>query len=183
MSQSRRRFIKVFIATLFLQLLLLFAGDALLTGQEEDRPIRDFLLLTAYLPFIAGMVALSGGTGEGSMIWPPFFGVIIGIFVYAGLAGSAFAKLMRRRDRNKGISNGRVAAEYSRFMTDPFKYFLTGKRSSSPTVREDVVRIPTRRDSGRAYQSNRRGRKASPVFCFYNSQQLSGNFHSRRAFT
>jgi hypothetical protein len=104
MTQARRRFLKVFLATVFLQVFLLFDGLALLIGPSSGREFQNFLLLVVYLPFIAGMAALSGGTGEGSMIWPPFFGVIIGILFYAWIAGIGFEKIKRLRDRNKTTS-------------------------------------------------------------------------------
>ena len=94
---SPMRFIKFFGIALGVQFFFLLGGYTLLFGPSGERQFRDSMLLYLYRPFIELIIRTGGYRGESSMIWPPLFGTILGIFIYSGLFAVIVAYLTRKK--------------------------------------------------------------------------------------
>jgi hypothetical protein len=94
---SLKRFIKFFAVALASQIFFLFGGYMLLFGPSGEERFRNSLLLYVYNPFIEAVIRAGGYAGESSMIWPPVYGTLLGIFIYSVLSALAITFLMRKR--------------------------------------------------------------------------------------
>jgi hypothetical protein len=91
-----KRFVKYFLLALGLQLALLLVVSPLASILfPSGKALPDFLELYAYHPFISAVINWGGYRGESSMIWPPVFGVLLGICFYSFLLGLAALFLKR----------------------------------------------------------------------------------------
>lgn len=52
--------------------------------------LGELLINYVYWPWIQLAIALSGAKGEGSMIWPPVFGLVAGVLIYSLIAALLF---------------------------------------------------------------------------------------------
>ena len=95
---SFKRFIKYFLLALGFQLILLLVvsplASRLFPGGEA---LPDFLEFYVYYPFIRAVINGGGYQGESSMIWPPVFGILLGVCFYSLLL--ALAALFLKRGR------------------------------------------------------------------------------------
>jgi len=95
---SFKRFIKYFLLALGFQLILLLVvsplASRLFPGGEA---LPDFLEFYVYHPFIRAVINWGGYQGESSMIWPPVFGILLGVCFYSFLF--ALAALFLKRER------------------------------------------------------------------------------------
>jgi hypothetical protein len=94
---NRRRFFKFFVAGLLFQLFLVFGGYTLLFGPFGEQKFRSFVLLSVYSPFIDWIMSAGGYSGESSMVWPPVFGVLLGIVTYSALFALTVTFLTKNR--------------------------------------------------------------------------------------
>ena len=87
---SVKTFIKSFLVSLGVQIILLVVVSPLVSRQFANGKIFPlFLINVVYDPFIMAVIRFGGYTGEASMIWPPVFGIVVGIFVYSALFATA----------------------------------------------------------------------------------------------
>jgi len=91
------RFIKFFGIALLVQFFFLLGGYTLLFGPSGEKHFRDSMLFYVYSPFIELIIRMGGYTGESSMIWPPVFGIMLGIFIYSGLFAVIVVYLTRKK--------------------------------------------------------------------------------------
>jgi len=54
-------------------------------------------LLLIYWPFMAVAIWLSGATGESPMIWPPVFGILLGLIIYSLIAGVVLIRYKKEK--------------------------------------------------------------------------------------
>lgn len=53
--------------------------------------LGDLLMMSVYWPWINLAITWSGAKGESSMIWPPVYGLILGVLIYSLAAAVLFA--------------------------------------------------------------------------------------------
>ena len=82
----------VFFLVLGLQLVLLGLCTVI-------RGMGDLLLTTVYWPWIELAVNLSGAEGEATMIWPPVYGIIMGILFYSLFGAILFSSIKVLRQK------------------------------------------------------------------------------------
>ena len=59
--------------------------------------LGDFFVSYVYWPGIWLAIESTGAKGEGSMIWPPVFGLVGGVIVYSLIVGIAICYLKHRQ--------------------------------------------------------------------------------------
>ena len=94
-----KRLIKFFGIALGIQLFFVLGGYALLFGPTGEKEFRNSVILYVYDPFISVVISAGGYSGESSMIWPPVFGVLMGILTYSTLFAFAATFLTRNIKR------------------------------------------------------------------------------------
>jgi hypothetical protein len=95
---SFKRFVKYFLLALGFQLALLLVVSPLVSRLfPGGKALPDFLEFYVYQPFISAIISGGGYTGESSMIWPPVFGILLGVCFYSILLGLAALFLNRER--------------------------------------------------------------------------------------
>lgn len=62
-----------------------------------EQQFRSFVLLSVYSPFIDWIINAGGYAGESSMVWPPVFGVLLGIVTYSAIFALTVTFLTRNR--------------------------------------------------------------------------------------
>ena len=90
------RLLKFFCIGLAFQLFFLIGGYTLLFGPSGERNFRNSVLLYAYGPFIELVIKAGQYEGESSMIWPPLYGILLGIIIYSILFALAVSFLTRK---------------------------------------------------------------------------------------
>ena len=99
LDMSYVRFTKFFLLALGFQIALqLIVSPLLSTLFADGKKFPDFLDLFVYAPFINGVIRLGGYEGESSMIWPPVFGIALGILIYSALFGLILAYVKRSKE-------------------------------------------------------------------------------------
>ena len=95
---SITRFVKYFLLALGFQLTLLLVISPLASILlPVGKALPEFLEFYVYGPFISVVISRGGYRGESSMIWPPVFGILLGVCFYSILLGLAAAFLKRGR--------------------------------------------------------------------------------------
>jgi hypothetical protein len=95
-----KHFFRWFFLALGLQVFFVLGGYVLLVGPTSAKSFRGDVLLAFYNPFIHLVIVLGGYSGEAGMIWPPVYGVVLGILTYsiifATIAGLISGRLIGR---------------------------------------------------------------------------------------
>jgi hypothetical protein len=65
---------------------------------ENGRALPGFLLDYIYSPFVRAAIYVMGYDDESAMIWPPVFGIAVGILVYSAVFAVFFALMTRGND-------------------------------------------------------------------------------------
>jgi ABC-type Na+ efflux pump permease subunit len=95
-------FVKLLVIGVGLQIaLLLFVSPLVSYVLSNGKALPQFLIQYAYYPFIHAVIKLGGYSGESAMIWPPLYGVLLGILVYSALFALIVALFARKRDSRK----------------------------------------------------------------------------------
>ena len=95
-----KHFFRWFLLAFGLQIFIVWGGYVLLVGPSAARPFRDHVLLVIYSPFIYFVSGLGGYSGESGMIWPPVFGVLLGVVIYSIILAIIVSSFRARRFRN-----------------------------------------------------------------------------------
>jgi len=78
--------------------VLAFGRLRFVVGPAAGKPFRNDVLLALYsLHFV---IALGGYSGESGMIWPPVFGVLLGVLIYSAILATVVSFFSARRFRN-----------------------------------------------------------------------------------
>jgi len=80
--------------------VLPFGRLRFVVGPAAGKPFRNDVLLALYSPFIHFVIALGGYSGESGMIWPPVFGVLLGVLIYSAILATVVSFFSARRFRN-----------------------------------------------------------------------------------
>jgi len=100
LEMSSMRFTKFFLLALGFQVALqLIVSPLLSTLLADGKKFPDFLDFIVYSPFISAVIRMGGYEGESSMIWPPVFGIALGILIYSALFG-LLTTFVTRKNKN-----------------------------------------------------------------------------------
>lgn len=92
-----KAFSKPFLICLAFQIGLLMVVSPLLSRLlTNGKVLPQFLIQVVYNPFIHLAISAGGYKGESAMIWPPVFGIILGLFVYSTLFALIFVVFLRK---------------------------------------------------------------------------------------
>ena len=93
-------FFRWFLLAAALQIFFVLGGYVLLVGPNTAKTLRNDVLLVVYGPFIHFVSAVGGYSGESGMIWPPVFGVLLGVATYSIILAIIVSSFRARRFRN-----------------------------------------------------------------------------------
>ena len=95
-----KQFLKILVIAASFQVALLVIICPLVSRAfENGRALPDFLLQYGYSPFIRAVIYVGGYQGERAMIWPPVYGVLLGVVVYSLVLALALSLVIRTGNR------------------------------------------------------------------------------------
>ncbi|HSS18626.1 MAG TPA: hypothetical protein VLL54_00875 [Pyrinomonadaceae bacterium] len=96
--------LRVLLISIAAQLVLLLIVCPLVSRNVAyGSLLPHFLVQYVYDPFIRWVIDFGGYEGESSMIWPPVYGVVLGIIIYSVMAGllAELVSYVRRQRKQK----------------------------------------------------------------------------------